>query len=298
MNVPPTSLASAPPSRNLQAVLMMIGSAGCFVSNDALAKYVSQTLPAGQLIVLRSTIVSVLVLLLAWRLGTAGQLAQVRHPRVLVRSMADACGTAMYLFSLFHLPLSNAIAINMGAPLFMTVLAVIFLHERASWLRWTAVALGFVGVLLVVRPTGDGFNAWALMCLAGTLLHALRDLLTRRLDPTIPSLTVALSSALALGVVAAFIVPFQGWQPVPALTLGLLVLGACFLCGAYLLLIQSLRLGEISLTAPFRYSALLFAVTVGFVVWREVPDAWSWSGIALLVISGLMVMRGERRRNG
>lgn len=296
MTASSSSMAASGTSRALQAVLMTIGAAGSFVANDALAKYVSQTLPPAQLIFLRSAIVVLLVLGLAWRQGILGQLRQIRHPRVILRSLADACGTSMYLFSLFHLPLANATAINLAAPLFMTLFAVLFLHERASVLRWLAVVLGFGGVLLVVRPASDGFNAWALVCLAGTVLHAVRDLLTRGLPPQVPSLVVALSSALALGLLSALMLPAQGWRALDAPTFGLLMLGACFLCSAYLLLIQCLRLGEISLTAPFRYSALLFAVLIGFVVWRDVPDAWGWSGIGLLLAAGLLVVQGERRR--
>ena len=286
-----------PRAHALRAVLMMIAATGCFVANDALAKYVSQTLPAAQLIFLRCVFVALLSLLLAWRQGVAGHLPQIVQPRVLVRSVADALGTAMYLFSLFQLPLANATAINQAAPLFMTLFAVLFLREHASRLRWAAVCIGFAGVLLVVRPASDGFNAWALLCLAGTLLHALRDLLTRRLDARLPSLALTLSSALALGLLAAALLPWQGWKPVAPRMLGLIVLGAVFLCGAFLLLIGALRLGDISLTAPFRYAGLLFAVLLGYLVWREVPDAWGWSGIALLIGSGLLVMQGERSRH-
>lgn len=298
MTASSSPLATAPPPRThaLRAVLMMIGASGCFVVNDALAKYVSQTLPSAQLIVLRSAIVVLLMLLLAWRQGVLRQVPQAAHPRVLVRSVADAFGTAMYLFSLFQLPLANATAINQGAPLFMTLFAVLFLHEKASALRWAAVAIGFAGVLLVVRPTGDGFNAWALLCLAGTLLHALRDLLTRRLDPRLPSLVVTLSSAVALGLLAALLLPFQGWAPVDLPTLGLMALGAVFLCSAFLLLIGGLRLGEISLLAPFRYSGLLFAVLLGYAVWGHLPDAWGALGLGLLLAAGLMAARSGSAR--
>lgn len=298
MTVSSSPLAAAPPRHPhaLRAVLMMIGASGCFVANDAVAKYVSQTLPSAQLIVLRSVIVVLMMLLLAWHQGVLRRVPQLAHPRVLTRSAADALGTAMYLFSLFQLPLANATAINQGAPLFMTLFAVLFLHEKASPMRWAAVGVGFAGVLLVVRPTGDGFNAWALLCLAGTLLHALRDLLTRRLDPTLPSTVATLSSALALGLLASLLLPLQGLAPVTLPTLGLLTLGAIFLCSAFLLLIGGLRLGEISLLAPFRYSGLLFAVLLGYLVWGHVPDAWGLLGIGLLIASGLLVMRGEQGR--
>jgi len=273
---------------------MMAGAMGCFVVNDALTKYVSQSVPSAQLIFLRGTMTVAMVLLLARQQGATRRLRDALHPPVLWRSMADACGTVMYLFSLFHLPLGNATAINLAAPLFMTAFAVLFLRERASAVRWACLVLGFAGVLCVVQPAGDGFNAWALLCLAGTLLHALRDLLTRRLDPAIPSLLIALSTALALTLLAGLLSLLEGWQPIAWRDLGLLALAAGFLVAAYLLLIRCLRLGEISLTAPFRYSALLYAVLLGYLVWGDVPNGWAWAGIALLVASGLAMVHSER----
>lgn len=286
----------APHDTQRRAILMTIGAAGCFVANDAVNKYVSQSMPGAQLILLRSVMVALLVLLLAQRQGAFGRLRSTAQPRVLVRSAADAFGTAMYMLSLFQLPLANAIAINMAAPLFMTLFAVLFLRERASPARWLAVAVGFAGVLAVVQPAGSGFNAWALLCLAGTMLHAVRDLLTRRIDASVPALAVALSTALALALLAGLMLLGQRWQPVSAAQYAWVLLGAVFLCGAYLFLIGSLRLGEVSLLAPFRYSGLLFAVLLGYGIWGDVPDAWGWAGIGLLVASGLCVLRDERGR--
>ena len=282
-----------------RSILLMIGACACFAANDAIVKFVGQSLPGPQLIFLRSVIASVFVLLLLRRQGAVRhRLRGLRQPRVLARSAADAAGTVMYLLSLFHLPLANATAINLGSPVFMALFAVLFLHERATPARWVAVTLGFAGVLAVVQPAGDGFNAWALLCVAGTLLQAMRDLLTRRIDAAIPSLVVALSTTLALGLLAgAMMLLEQGWQPVAPRHLALLMVSAAFLSTAYLLLIASLRGGDISLTAPFRYSALLFAVVLGYAVWGQWPDAWAWAGIALLVGSGVYVAQRERARH-
>jgi len=295
--MPTTSSSSSGRSPARRAILLMIGAAGCFASNDALVKFVSQSLAPAQVILLRSVIASVLILLVARRAGATPHLAAAVSPRVLGRCVADAFGTSMYLLSLFHLPLANATAINLAAPVFMTLFAVLLLGERASGARWAAVGLGFAGVLAVVQPAGDGFNAWALLCVAGTLLHAVRDLLTRRIDPAVPSLVIALSSAVALGVLGAALLLWQGWRPVAWWHLALLAAAASLLISAYLLLIGSLRLAEISLTAPFRYSSLLFAVLLGYGVWGQIPNAWAWAGIALLVGSGLYMVHSERGRN-
>lgn len=276
---------------------MMVGAMAGFVVNDALTKYLSQTIPSAQLIFMRGVLATVLVLGIAQLLGATRQLASVLQPRVALRATVDACGSVMYLLSLFHLPLGNATAINLAAPLFMVVFAVWFLKEKPGPARWLAVGAGFVGVLCVVQPRGDGFNAWALLCLAGTLFHAARDLLTRGIDPAIPSIVVTLATALAVTLLSGAMSLVQGWQPFGATELGLLAAASVFLTVGYFLIIQCMRQGEVSLTAPFRYSALLFAVLLGFVVWGDVPNLWAWCGIALLVGSGLYVVHHERARS-
>lgn len=280
-----------------RSILLMIGASGCFATNDAIVKFVSQSLPGPQLIFLRSLIAAGFFLVMIRQQGVMPRLAGALQPRVLARSACDAFGTVMYLLSLFHLPLANATAINLGAPVFMTLFAVLFLGERASPARWVAVALGFAGVLAVVQPAGDGFNAWALLCVGGTLLQALRDLLTRGIDATLPSMVIALSTTAFLAIVAGGMTLTHGWQPVALQQLLLLALAAAFLATAYLLLIASLRTGDISLTAPFRYSALLFAVVLGYAVWGQWPNAWAWAGIALLVGSGMYAAHRERARH-
>jgi drug/metabolite transporter (DMT)-like permease len=275
---------------------MMVGAMAGFVVNDAIVKHVSEGMPSAQLIFLRGMLASLLVLGMACALGVRKQLRHALHPRVAARAAVDACATVMYLLSLFHLPLGNATAINLAAPLFMVVFAVWFLKERPGAARWLAVAVGFAGVLCVVQPSSDGFNAWALLCLAGTLFHATRDLLTRRIDPAIPSIVVTLSTAVAVTLLSGAMSLAQGWQPFTPVQLAWLAAASVFLVAGYFLIIQCMRQGEVSLTAPFRYAALLFAVALGYLVWGDVPNAWAWCGIALLVASGLYVVHDQRGR--
>jgi drug/metabolite transporter (DMT)-like permease len=275
---------------------MMVGAMAGFVVNDAIVKHVGEAMPSAQLIFLRGVLASLLVLGMALALGARRQLQHALHPRVAARAAVDACATVMYLLSLFHLPLGNATAINLAAPLFLVVFAVWFLKERPGAARWLAVAVGFAGVLCVVQPSSDGFNAWTLLCLAGTLFHATRDLLTRRIDPAIPSIVVTLSTAVAVTLLSGAMSLAQGWQPFAPVQLAWLAAASVFLVAGYFLIIQCMRQGEVSLTAPFRYSALLFAVVLGYLVWGDVPNAWAWCGIALLVGSGLYVVHDQRGR--
>ena len=277
-------------------------SMASFIVNDALVKHVSESLPGPQLIFIRGLFSSALLLVTvrvtgALRIAAAPHAPQIplwRERHVLLRSALDALATMVYLTSLFHLPLGNATAINMATPLVITLMAAAALHERVDAPRWVAVAVGFAGVLLVVQPAANGFNAWALLCLFGVVLGAVRDLLTRAIPPRVPTLLITLATALATCVLSGAITLFQAWQPVTAQQYALLGIAGIFLSMAYYLLILSLRAGEMSVTSPFRYSALLFALLLGWIVWGDIPNALAWSGIALLVGAGLYMLRSRQ----
>lgn len=280
---------------NRRGILAMAGGMACFVSNDALVKLVSAQLPTAQLIFLRGVLATLLLAVLCHALGATRRWRQLGDRKVLLRAGFDAVATLAYLTALFHLPIGNATAINMAAPLFITLFAVFLFRERVGPGRWLAIATGFAGVLLVVQPAGAGFNAWALLCLLGTLLHAGRDLATRAIAPAIPSILVTLGSAAAVTLLSGALALAGPWQPVAAPSFGLLAAASVFLSGGYVLMTVAMRGGEMSVVAPFRYTGLLFALLLGFALWGEVPDALAWGGIALLVGAGVVVLRGERR---
>lgn len=283
---------------NRRGIIAMSLAMASFVTNDALVKYVSQSLPSAQLIFIRAAFAALLLLAVARAMGVlnaAGWRAMAQRP-VLLRSGLDALGTFTYLTSLFHLPIANATAINMAAPLFITLFAVIAFGERVGPGRWLAIAAGFAGVLLIVQPTSTGFNAYALLCVVGTLFHAARDLGTRRIAAGTPSILITLATALAVLLLAAALTALQGWQPPTARQLALLATAAVFLSAGYYLVITGMRAGDISVVAPFRYTGLLFALVLGWAIWGDVPNALAWAGIALLVGAGLYVLHGERQR--
>lgn len=281
---------------NRRGILAMAGGMACFVTNDSLVKYVSESLPAAQLIFLRGVFATLLLLAIAGAMGALPLLPRLADRKVVMRAAFDAFATVTYLVSLFHLPIANATAINMATPLFITLFAVVAFKERVGAGRWLAIATGFTGVLLVVQPTGAAFNAYALLCLGGTLLHASRDLTTRVIDRRIPSILITLSTAVAVTLLAGAWSLVSPWQPANAGQIGLLAAASVFLSGGYFLLTVSMRAGEMSVIAPFRYTGLLFAIVLGWLVWGDVPNALAWGGIALLVAAGLYVLHGERAR--
>jgi drug/metabolite transporter (DMT)-like permease len=278
---------------NRRGVLAMSAGMACFVTNDSLVKYVSQSLPAAQLIFIRGVFATVLLLAIVLAMGATRQLPRLADRKVLMRALFDAFATMTYLTSLFHLPLANATAINMATPLFITLFAVIAFGEQVGAARWVAILTGFAGVLLVVQPSGAAFNAYAWLCLGGTLLHAARDLTTRVIDRAIPSILVTFSTAVAVTVLAGLWSLLGTWKPVQAWQLGLLAGASVFLSAGYYLLTISMRGGEMSVVAPFRYAGLLFALVLGYAVWGDVPNALAWGGIALLVASGLYLLRSR-----
>jgi drug/metabolite transporter (DMT)-like permease len=280
---------------NRNGILTMIGAMGCFVVNDSLVKLVSETMPAMQLIFVRGVMATTLVLAVAQAMGATRKLREIARGWVAVRTIIDAIATVLFLVSLFHLPLANATAINMASPLIITVLAAAFLGERLGPLRWTAVGVGFLGVLLIIRPQADGFNVYALLCLFSTALLSVRDLVTRRVHAAVPSILITLSNTVAVTLLTGSLTLLEGWQAMSVREIVLLAVVAVFLSTAYYLIVISTRHGDLSLVAPFRYTAILFATVAGFAIWGHTPSALAWCGIGLVIASGVYVLRVSRR---
>ena len=279
---------------NRRGILAMSLAMALFIANDALVKQVSATLPGPQLIFIRGLMATTLVLIMAQAMGHLKNWRLMLNKRLWIRGSLDAAASLAYLTAVFHLPLANATAINLSSPLFITAFAIVFLKELVALQRGLLILLGFTGVLLVVQPSSEGFNVYAWLAVLATLLHAMRDTLTRGIGLHVPALLITLSTAVSVAVAAGGITLTQTWTPVDSLSLGLLFGASLFLSMAYYLLIVAMRSGEMSLVAPFRYSGLLFALLIGYVVWGDVPNLLGWAGIFLLAISGLLILRSER----
>ena len=166
--------ATPPPSDNRKGILLMMAAMAGFILNDTFVKLASEELPTGQIIFLRGVLATPLVLLLAWRWGAFARLSALRDRFVAWRTVGEMGSTALYLTALFNMPLTNVTAILQIVPLITTAAAAIFLGERVGLRRWAAVSLGLLGVLVIVRPGLEGFNAWSLVALAAMGFIALR----------------------------------------------------------------------------------------------------------------------------
>lgn len=298
--LPSPHMPSPLASPNRRGITAMVLAMALFVANDALVKYVSTSMPTAQLVFIRGLFASVLLLLAALAVGAlrpaeapaASAWRHLTRRPVLLRAGLDALGTMAFLSALFHMPIANASAINLASPLFIAAYAALAWRERIGRGRWLAILVGFAGVLLVVQPAAEQFNAWSLMCLLGTALQAGRDLVTRRIAANVPSILITLSTAWATVLLAGPWSLLEGWGPLDARQLALLATASVFLSIAYFLVTVAMRSGEVGLVVPFRYSALVFALLAGWLVWRDIPNALAWGGIVLLVCAGLaLVMR-------
>ncbi len=281
---------------NRQGILWMVLAMSAFVANDALVKAVGARVPVAQLIVVRGVVAITLICCVAWHMGALGQVRSLARRGVLVRAICEGLGTFMYLAALFHMPLANVTAINLSAPLFVALLARLVLGEAVHLGRWLTIGLGFMGVLLVVRPQPGDFNLYAWLAVLATLLYSARDLLTRRLPPTMPSILVTLATASTVWLMACVVLSVQGVVPMAWRDVGLLALASVFLSTGYFAVIAATRHAELSVVAPFRYVGLLWALVLGWVFWGDVPDAWAWVGMVCLVVAGLAMVWQQRRR--
>jgi drug/metabolite transporter (DMT)-like permease len=200
--------------------------------------------------------------------------------------------------AVIHMSIAELYAILQMSPFLMTILAVIFFREPVGWRRWSAIVVGFIGVLIIVRPGLAGFSQYALFALVSVAFCALRDLATRRIPPKIPSLFITLLTTVTVTTAGGVIlVPLGGWTPPSTGALGLQALAAVLLLIGYQCIIMALRSGDISAVAPFRYSALLWAMLLGYLMFGDVPDAMMVTGAAIIVLSGLYAFYRERIRH-
>ena len=214
---------------------------------------------------------------------------------ILLRAVGEIGGTLCFLTALFNMPIANATAILQALPLAVTLAAALFLGEAVGWRRYTAISLGFAGVLMIVRPGGEGFNAYALWAVAAVGFIVLRDLSTRRLTPGVPSTFVALTSSLAITGVGGVMAFTEPWQPVTAGALALLAGAALFIFFGYLFAVMTMRVGEVSFVSPFRYTVLLWSIVLGVVLFAEIPDAWTLAGSLVVVGMGIYTFHRERQ---
>jgi len=277
-----------------RGIWLMLASVGLFSLMDAGLKTLSTHYPPFQVAALRGA--SSLPLVLAWALATVGPmpLLRVRWPLHLLRGVLGIAMMVSFVYALKRLPLSTAYSIFFVAPLLITALSVPFLGERVGPRRWTAIGIGLVGVLVVLRPTGEGMFTTAglavLVAAFGYSVSAISVRVLARTDST-QAITFWLLVLMALGAGA---VALPNWVPL-RMEDGWLIaaIGVGGALGQYTIT-EAFRLGEASLIAPLEYTALIWGVGLDLALWGVLPDHMTWLGAAIIIVSGLYLLRRER----
>ena len=282
---------------NIRGITAISIGMACLVVNDILMKLSSATLPLGQLMFMRGLVATALISAFCVYTGTHRQAHQVFAPPVMARSLVNVAASFCYISALFHLPIANVTSILQATPLLLTALAALLLKEDVGWRRWIAIGVGFLGVLLIVKPDAAGFNAYALFAVAAILFVSARDLLTKVVRADVPSIIVTLATSIAVTVAGGFYSLVEGWSPVGAREFLFVSAAAVFLVFGYHLTIVAMRVGEIAVVSPFRFSIVLWAIVGGYLIWGEVPELFTILGIGLIVSMGAYTFHRERLRN-
>lgn len=287
-----------PENQALRAGLYMVLAMGSFVTNDTLIKVVGQSLPVGEIIMVRGFMAFLLIGAICFQQGAIAEIRQLSSRVVFARNCLDLLATISFVTALMHLQIANLTAVMQAVPLAVALLSMIFLREKVGAGRMAAIVLGFIGVIMIVKPSVATFNVYEALALVIVFGVALRDIVTKRIPARIPTFVVALGNAGFVTIGGALLCLFEGLQWPTLWQFGLLALAAVFLSSGYLFMVATLRLGDLSGTAPFRYSIMVFAIASGILVFHEFPDWIAILGMLLIVGTGLFAARREARLSG
>jgi drug/metabolite transporter (DMT)-like permease len=289
---------TAPASENLRGILWMIAAMAGFALEDAFIKLAAGTLPLGPVVAVFGLGGCLFFAALTSARGLALFPPAARAHAVLWRALFEIVGRAGFFLGITLTPLSNASAILQASPLFVTLGAALFFGEQVGWRRWSAIAVGFAGVLIVLRPGLEGFTPASIFTLIGTLGFAARDLGTRAAPKSLSNLHLATYGFAVLVPTGLVLSLFTGpIPPLEARSVAFVGGATVFGIAGYYSITAAMRLGEVGAVTPFRYTRLLFAILLGMAIFGERPDALTLLGGAVIVASGLYtIMRSSRRR--
>ena len=288
-----TARMSSSQNNTLRAGLYMVITTACFVAGDTCIKLIGTSLPLGQVIGIIGVVSSVFLFLVCGQQGILKDVPLIFTRTVLLRSLFDTMGSFMFVSALMHMPLANLSAVMQSVPLVVVAVGVIFLGEKAGLSRIAAVIAGFMGVLLIVKPLPQTITIYEFLALGAVIVVAFRDLVTKRIPAHVPLLVIALANAIFISLSGFGVGLLQGFRTVETWQWALLLGAGLFVTISYGFIVATVRLGDLSATAPFRYSEVVFAIIAGILVFGEYPDAIAYMGMALVIAAGLFAAHRE-----
>lgn len=281
---------------NAAGIGAMVLATLLFTLGDASMKLVAGHVPTGEAVFMRSTLSALMCWAMAVATGAMRDFRRSLQPLTAWRSAGDVGGALFFQAALARMPFADLMGILQMTPLSLTAASAIFLKEKVGWRRWLAICVGLVGALLVIKPGTSAFNAFAILGVLAVLCGSLRDISTRRLDPTLSPLVILMLSQIAVAAAAlVWCLAFDSWVVPDAWSWGHLVIASVMSMSGHLFMIFAVRSGDISAIAPFRYASIVWAIIAGYVIWRELPDALSLIGMAILTGAGLYAFHREQK---
>lgn len=279
---------------NLYGIMVMQITMFFFVTTDLTTKMVGEHLSTGQIVVLRGTFA--LVMLSGMLLWTRDylRLRAALHRTVLLRALCETVAAILFLIALAHLPLGNISAIMLTIPLATTAAAALFLGEQVGIRRWSAIIVGFIGVMAIVKPGLDGFNVYSLFALGAVVGASARDLITRRIPIGAPLWGVTFITMLFSTLGGGLLGITEEWVPVSNANWALLAMAALCLTLAQYAIVIAMNNGEVSVVSSFRYISMPISLIYGYLFYSEVPDWQTWVGIILILSAGIYTIFRER----
>ncbi len=284
---------------NLRGIFLMVAAMAGFAVEDMLLKSVYGHLPVGEILAIFGAGGALVFAVLTLRSGAALFSRHALVPAVAWKAGNEVLGRVFYTLAIALTPLSSASAILQATPLVVTLGAAVIFRERVVWQRWLAIFIGFFGVLVILRPGLEGFTPASILAVLGTLGFAGRDLATRAAPKTLGNMVLGFYGFLVLVPTGLAMLAVTGGAVVPTASEGLRLVAAIGVgVSAYAFLTGAMRIGEVAVVTPFRYTRLVFALLVGMVVFHERPDAATLIGAAIVVASGIYTILMSRRPAG
>jgi len=280
-------------TENLRGIMLMIVARITFAASDTFTKLATENVPATEVVLLRNALALPFVILMAWHLGGLKHLGAIRDRVVFTRSVLEAIGLVCFVIALPHVTLGQSTVILLTVPIILVALSAFVFKEDVGWRRWIAIIVGFIGVFMVAGPLGGTPNTYLLLTQITALTWAVRDLITSRIVGHIPSVTISLFALIVGGLVAIPGATLETWRPIVGAEVFYLIGAGVFVSAANLLYISALRTGAISVVAPFRYTAAIWGVLLGYLVWSDIPDFWGFVGTFFIIGSGLYTFYRE-----
>lgn len=261
-------------------------------SNDAIIKFVSESLSIGQILFVRGSMACVILMVVIRATGRPLFPRSGFSRMNLIRASLETCATVCFVTGLSLLPIATASTLVWTSPLILTLFAAVFINERVSRARWIAVSMGFAGTLLVTRPFGVQFAPAMALPLLAAVFVAARDVVTRRIDNSLHSFYVTLAT-LMLVTLTGLVMSVFHWVPLTRDHLLLLPVSALLLTGGFFTHVIAIRMGELSFVSPFTFSGIVVALILGYLIWNDEPTLAMLAGIALIAGSCIYIARSK-----